>query len=187
MTDSSSEVLRAFVGLPVTGLLADAIEKLLPTIALPGDVELRLSPRSNWHVTLHFFGAQTDKVKLDAAWPAIKQVIKGCDRCEVIPQSMVGLPMHHSKAWVLALEPTESILKLQFGVCSKLHDLGFAVEERPYFPHITLWRPKGRGKADLPQQDVKLDQVTLDEVALYRSALSSEGAQYTIIESAHLG
>ncbi|MDF1760707.1 MAG: RNA 2',3'-cyclic phosphodiesterase [Coxiellaceae bacterium] len=187
MTDSPSDMLRAFVGLPVKGVLANAIEAQLPRIELPGETELRLSPRDNWHVTLHFFGAQTERKRLDAAWPALKHVIKACDPCEVVPQSMIGLPMHHSLAWVLALEPTSNLLTLQLNVCAKLNELGFAVEERPYFPHITLWRPKGRAKIDLPQQDVALDSATLDEVALYGSYLTPEGAHYKIIESAHLG
>ncbi|MDF1655294.1 MAG: RNA 2',3'-cyclic phosphodiesterase [Coxiellaceae bacterium] len=187
MTDSPTEMLRAFVGLPVKGLLADAIERQLPAIELPGDTELHLSPRNNWHVTLHFFGAETEKTKLKEAWPALKQIIERCDPCEVISQAMVGLPMYHSQAWVIALEPTNSLLSLQQHVCTKLDELGFDIEERPYFPHITLWRPKGRGKTDLPQQDIQLEMATLDEVALYSSCLSSQGSQYDIIESAHLG
>ncbi len=184
--NDTDQTVRAFIGLPVKNELALAIEQMIPEIQLPSDVELRLSPRENWHVTLHFFGKASPKYKLEQAWHELAHVLQRSSSCQVKPISIVGLPMYHSQAWVLVLEPTDSLLSLQLHVCAKLNELGFAIEERPYFPHITLWRPKGNSKVDLPQLDVNLKEATIDEVALYESQLHSEGSRYHILKSSQL-
>ena len=66
----------------------------------------------------------------------------------------------------------------------RLHstDCGINIEGRPYKPHITVARIKGKYRfIDLEKINVPEIKTHIDNVTLFRSDLSSEGAIYTSI------
>lgn len=177
-----TEACRAFIGLPVEGVLAKRIESMIPSITVPEESQLRLSKRENWHVTLHFFGDKYPRANIMRAWHDLKPIITSCQAADIIPRNLVGLPMHHSRAWVITIEPTSLLLRIHDVMCKKLDQLGFAIEDRPYFPHITLWRPVGKAKLDLPHQKVALPTTTINSVVLYESHIEPSGSVYEILD-----
>lgn len=178
---------RAFIGMPVVGESAEIIESWLPSVPMPGpDHHLELSPRENWHVTLHFFGQSIDHNALFSVWKAVCHELKSLSSITVTPESLVGLPMYHSNAWVVALELCASMLELQLRVTRPIQSAGLPIERRPYFPHVTLWRPRARDKLDLPQVDIELPALTLHSVALYQSHQGEDGSKYKILDQLEL-
>jgi len=79
----------------------------------------------------------------------------------------------------------ENLLPLQQEIETRLKTMGFAPEERPYRPHLTLGRVKSlkrRGDlADLIEKDrdVDLGPFVVDRIVLFRSDLRPTGPIYT--------
>ena len=180
------ETCRAFIGLPVNSDSADVIESWASIIELPHGAELIMSPRSNWHVTLHFFGSSIDRRQLLQVWQSMRSRIGSISAVPIQASSLVGLPMYQSHAWVLALEPTSNLLAIQEVVTKQVSIGGLPIETHPYFPHITIWRPKHRAKVDLPLIGVYLPEFTLNQVALYESHQQDSGSRYEILDTINL-
>lgn len=84
---------------------------------------------------------------------------------------------------------TPELLALQQAVTAATAPCGFAPEQRPYHPHITLARRKGRS-AGRELRDLKLQirhqpdlsTFTADSFVLYESISTPEGSRYAIRE-----
>jgi 2'-5' RNA ligase len=62
---------------------------------------------------------------------------------------------------------------------------GFAAENRPFRPHLTLARASRTGRAVLPAAREFVSEVALevDRVKLFRSELLPGGARYSVLET----
>ncbi len=102
-------------------------------------------------------------------------------------------PVSPRVVWA-GIETVPGLFALQRGVDEELKTLGFLPEDRPFSPHLTLARLKGRAKLRLLQEYLK-DQgfreeagsFTASEVHLFRSELRPDGARYTKLCTVALG
>ena len=87
--------------------------------------------------------------------------------------------------WVGLKGDGEALKKLQQDVEEAVVDLGFEKEERPFRPHLTVGRVKGRqhlrSLQDLLASHQRFEAEAFDvtELVLYKSELRPEGARYT--------
>ena len=90
--------------------------------------------------------------------------------------------------WVGALEGADEIIALHAQVAGRLKNLGVAVDERPFAPHLTLgrWRQQARGRPRLPDDVEVIARTPVERVTLFESRLSSAGPTYTALTHARL-
>ncbi|WP_263365041.1 RNA 2',3'-cyclic phosphodiesterase [Edaphobacter bradus] len=168
--------MRLFVGLPVPAELAKNLARLARAIAIP---KARWTAPENLHLTLVFLGEVAE------------------DRLASIERELAGLEFTPFQIKLTSLgnfprvgvlfaevEPAPRLLHLQAQVVERMARCGFAPEERPYHPHITLARFRSplrfnRGQSALPSQMRRTFSV--ETVNLYRSDLGPGGSRYTVL------
>ncbi|MGC8550823.1 MAG: RNA 2',3'-cyclic phosphodiesterase [Acidobacteriaceae bacterium] len=173
---------RLFTGIAVDG---DEVPKLVERVdALrAGHPDLRWSERSGWHVTLQFYG-MVDAAQEGLLREQLRGVEAGC--VEVILRG-IGTFERAGALWA-GVDLTEELEALQGRVMAVGEVCGFAREERPYRPHVTLARRKGRGgrwdfkKGWEMDAGVEFGVVRAREFVLYESVAGPGGSRYDVVD-----
>jgi 2'-5' RNA ligase len=167
--------MRLFVGLPVPAELARALARLAASIELPKE---RRTPPEDMHLTLAFLG-ETDESLLGP----IKRELAAL-RFAPLQLKVTGLGTFPRPGVLFAeLDPAPALLKLQVRVAEGMRRCGFAPDDRPYHPHLTLARFHGR----LKREDQRAQRFSpcagfrVEIVNLYCSKPSLSGARYEIL------
>lgn len=176
--------MRLFIGMSLDSESAAALSRLREKFEPGSGPDLRWSAPQGWHVTLQFLGSVTG----ERAVCAVEQLNK-IDAAPV-PLCIEGLGFFDRAGvfWAgVALTP--ELLALQQCVTAAMRNCGFSSEDRPYSPHITLARAKGRSgakalaplKAALEKSKARLHaDCTAREFLLYESFPGPEGSRYEV-------
>jgi RNA 2',3'-cyclic 3'-phosphodiesterase len=168
--------MRLFLGLPIPPGLAQALTRLTQAIELPKG---RRTAPENLHLTLVFLG-EVAEPKL----PPIEQELSEL-HFAAFPLKLTSLSTFPRPGILFAeVEPTRPLLHLQAKLAASMARCGFAPEDRPYHPHITLARFHGALRLNKSQQALPPSlqrSFRADTVNLYRSNLTPTGAQYDIL------
>jgi len=180
------EHLRAFLAIPLETRLIDNIRRLQRQLGAELD-GVHWSRAENLHLTLRFF-ANIEAESLEKAAKLMLSVDSLGSR--------FTLPLTHLGAFPSTTRPR--VLWAGLETCSDLHGLyrrtgeileqaGIAYERRPFLPHLTLGRARGRLPditALLKRYENRLkDQLTVNHLVLYRSRLLPQGAEHTPLYS----
>ena len=155
----------------------------------------KLAPRniswireSGMHLTLKFLGevdegrvpiVQTLMNDVAAASPAFPLKLKGTGFFP--PQAKVPRVL-----WI-GTEEQPAILNLEEKLVSGLERLGFAREDRPFRPHLTLGRVRhasglGEAIAELEKnRETAFGEMVVTRITLFKSVLKSTGAEYSVL------
>jgi 2'-5' RNA ligase len=87
---------------------------------------------------------------------------------------------------------TDALSKLQGKVDSICNSFGFSQEERPFKPHLTLGRVKGKRNLQPLVDCIKIGSdlersFRVDHFNIYKSILKPQGAVYTVLNTIALG
>ena len=162
-------LLRAARGLPVAG-------------------EVRWIKPENVHLTLKFLGdvAEEDLVRVA---DALDSVCERHEAFEVMPSGFGAFPSARRARilWAGVGEGAGRLTALAQDVQRSLEALSFEPENRPYRPHLTLGRARGR-PAVLGAVEVALPGFgfPVKSVELVKSVLGEAGATYTTLASCAL-
>jgi RNA 2',3'-cyclic 3'-phosphodiesterase len=187
-------VLRLFIGIPLAGATADELTAVVnhrrsaaSQGAVPGS--LRWSAAESWHITLQFLGSTT---------PQQCQCVVA--RLRELHQPPVPIELgamgtfDHAGVLFVDVPVTRELAALQQAVTAATAPCGFVPESRPYHPHITLARRKGKNRGrefDILKLLIKpqpnLTGFTADSFVLYESIPTPEGSRYEIRERFPLG
>lgn len=173
--------MRLFVGIPladgVVSELSAAVEHLRPKAGA-----LRWTTPASWHVTLQFLGSCTEEQ--DACLVACLAGV----RTGQVAIRIMGLGCFERAGILHAeVEPSPQLIALQQRITAATSRCGFAAEQRPFHPHITLARAQGEGHivqwselmARIGAQPA-YSSFTADAFMLYESHLLKTGAEYEI-------
>ncbi|MDE3201969.1 MAG: RNA 2',3'-cyclic phosphodiesterase [Acidobacteriota bacterium] len=173
--------MRLFIGIPIPADLTAKLSALQRDLGSK-DSGLRWSSPESWHITLQFLG-HVELEQLSSLNTLLAQV-----HAEPVPVQMGGLGVFlRAGIFHVEINPTEKLLRLQQQVVAATARCGFASEDRPYRPHITLARAKGdQGRRHL--DDLKsrakahrlVPSFLAPEFLLYESHLSPSGSTYEI-------
>ena len=173
--------MRVFLGLELPANIRSQL--VLQQFLLP--VKRKLPPE-NFHVTLVFLG-EADILRLET-------LDEGLSRLEVpsFTLRLEGLGLYgKSKPHNLhaCVTPVPELLALHQKLMRLVRVAGFEPEARRYSPHVTLsyLRPGSFNQVELEtavarDSGFRTDAFTVSEIALFRSHLRADGAEYDVLE-----
>jgi 2'-5' RNA ligase len=173
--------MRLFVGIP----LADGVCGELAALAArlrSRDDGLRWTAPESWHITLEFLGntgpEQYECVAARLGELHLPSVPIALERLEFFARAGI---------LIVAVRPAPQLLLLQQRVSVAAQLCGFTPEARPYQPHITLARSKGKGRSQEPtelkakiQRQPAFTSYLAKEFLLYESFLGAAGSCYEV-------
>ncbi len=172
-------MFRLFCALQLPGETVDRVAAWQRELA-PG--AFRLVPPEHLHITLAFLGprpagdvAAVCGALRDAAESAARPRLRVARYRETRSVGMLALDDEGGRATALAAD-----------LAGRLEALGvYRRESRRWLAHVTVVRFRAQPRLTAPPPD--LGEIESVRVALYRSVLRSDGAQYAVMESVALG
>lgn len=141
----------------------------------------------NIHLTVKFFG-NVDQQKVAAISEAAARVTKEFSPIRIVAGTtgVFPRPIRPQVLWLGVSDPSGALATLQQRLEKEFAVEGFPKEDRAFRPHLTIARIRkphhGRqlGETHLAMKFSDVE-VTLSEVILFRSELSSKGSKYTAL------
>ena len=176
--------MRLFIGIPLAAAVTEQLAGLRALLERTED-GLRWSSPEGWHITLQFLGATSD-----SQCACVLEQLKKLSS-PAVPIRLLD-PGFFDRAGVFFVDVlvTEELARLQQMVTWATSLCGFVPEDRPYHPHITLARKKGkaaRGMDDLKRTlesagglKQRFPLFTAHEFLLYESFPGPEGSHYGV-------
>jgi len=173
--------VRAFLGVPLTIELQEAIRSLQSTL-MPRIRDIRWSRPENLHLTLHFFGNTTQE-NLEKIKVSMLSVMH-CHRPFQV--DVIGLgafpSLRRPRVIWLGLNPQQQLMQLHRDCHRALNEAGLGTDSRPYSPHLTIGRAKHRAN-ELTAMGNELGNrlighLPIDSLILYESRLKPTGAEH---------
>lgn len=181
-------MIRAFVGIPLPGEAADALEA-----AQAGIPAGRVVPHDNFHVTIAFLGEQPRPV-LEDVHHALDGVRVPGFRLRIEGLGMFGGARPRVLFAEVAPEPVLSQLRRK--VLRAVHEAGIELGRERFHPHVTLARfgdgLRGEDAAEMQafvarRIGVRAGPFPVESFGLYRSHLGRAGPTYEILADYPLG
>jgi 2'-5' RNA ligase len=173
--------MRLFVGVSLPATVIDELSAISLRLRSNGDGLRWLAPGS-WHITLQFLGKSSQE-QYDCTFARLHEV-----RMAPVPIALEGLGLFDREGILFAsVKITAELFQLQERVTGATQLCGFIPEARPFQPHITLARSKGKGqfqglirlKAKIAGE-LNFTRFVADEFLLYESFLSPSGARHEV-------
>ena len=151
------------------------------------DVAASWTRVENIHLTLKFFGnvavEQITKIS-DATSRAVNDF--DSFQIEIGATGVFPKPSRAQVLWIGVSDPSGKLLEMQRGLENEFAKVGFPKEDRAFRPHFTIARiRKPDGARRLADTHLKMDfdpqAISLKELIVFRSELSSKGSKYTPI------
>ena len=179
--------MRLFVGIPLAPDVVNRLSVAVARLSAPED-GLRWTLPASWHITLQFLG--------EASPAQCQELIGSLSEIKSAPFSVhvedVGC---FDRAGVVYadIHPSAELFALERKVVAATARVGFQAEQKPYRPHITLARAKGRqglpaarclGKS---MHGLDFGSFKVQEFLLLESFLEPAGARYEARHAFRLG
>jgi 2'-5' RNA ligase len=175
-----TDKLRLFIAVDVPLGLRRALSETLDRKAYgPG----RWTDVESQHVTLKFLG-WSERLALGKIGDAARVTASEAAPFQARLSTLGAFPSSRRAAvlWV-GVEDDGACAALAGALDRRMTRLGFTAEARDFTPHLTLARFKPpRALGELSPLALETSSFEVDEVVLYRSHLSSEGARYEAID-----
>lgn len=168
----------------VQARLQEHIQKLRKDVP---DVAASWSRVENIHLTLKFFGnVELNRVQtiLDAAARTVAEF--SAFQISIGDTGVFPRPSRPQVLWIGVSDPSGNLAALQKQFEDECAAAGFAKEDRAFRPHLTIARlrkPDGARRLAGTHLNMQFKSipVTLTELIIFRSELSSKGSKYTAI------
>jgi RNA 2',3'-cyclic 3'-phosphodiesterase len=176
--------MRLFVGIPLAPAVIEELSAISVRLQSDGD-GLRWSTPESWHITLQFLG---NTPQYDCILGRLREL-----RSAPVAIQLEGLGFFERAGIFFAgVGLTPELQALQESVTAATGGCGFVPETRPYHPHITLARSKGKRVDGLRELKGRIHRepsftgFVADVFVLYESILGSSGSHYVIREQFRL-
>lgn len=189
-------VIRAFIAIDLSQEIQQRLDDVLKNYKSQLiNIPIRWMAVSNIHLTLKFLG-DVSLTNLQILTKMIQSEVSSHRQFEISVGGSGAFPNTRQPrvVWV-GVEAPQDLIAVQNGIDSSTAYLGYAREERPFSPHLTL----GRISRNATSQEVKIISQALEKIKvgflgatyvekihLYRSDLQPTGAVYSKIYSASL-
>ncbi|HUG44241.1 MAG TPA: RNA 2',3'-cyclic phosphodiesterase [Acidobacteriota bacterium] len=185
-------MIRSFVALPVPEPVRAQAATMMNQIRRLG-VPVRCPLAASLHLSLTFLG-DIEESDIAGIQSVLETAAHAISPFKLETTGPGAFPASGSPRVVwLGIAPSPELMELQKRVCGGLSSLGFQQEQRPFLPHLTLARVKGRkGLSRLRQwiekdSDVAAVAFPVECLALYQSVLQPTGARYRRLATVAFG
>jgi 2'-5' RNA ligase len=187
-------VIRAFIAIDLTQEIHQRLDEVIENFRkqLEG-VPIRWVPGKNIHLTLKFLGDMS-LANLELLTKILQNEVAGHAPFEISVGGSGAFPaVRRPRVIWVGVEAPSELAAVQSGVENAMARLGYAREERPFSPHLTVGRvSRNAGSGDLRRIAAVLEASKVSflgaacvrEVCLFRSDLKPSGAAYTKIFAA---
>ena len=193
----NSEEIRSFVAIELPEEVRDSLARLRGRLERKEHAFVKWVDPGGIHLTLKFLGNILPKLVTEIT-RAIKESSEGISPFRLELSSLGAFPnlKQPRVVWVGICGEVDHLLRLQQNVDSALTSLGFAKEERPFTPHLTLARIKqgtsstqikNFGELVMSNNFERGYSLEVRAVNLMRSQLTPQGAIYTRLSVVELG
>jgi len=177
--------IRSFIAIdlpePVRRQIEAFVQELKKSDAQVGWVRIE-----GIHLTLKFLGNIAPE-SIEEIKPALARAASQTAPIRIEPAGCGAFPTIKSPRviWVGLGGQISSLAELERRIEAAMIPLGFKPEDRPFKPHLTVGRVKGRLRLQALQQillahrDFTVEPFDAAEVVLYKSDLRPDGARYT--------
>lgn len=187
-------VIRAFIALDLSNEIYQRLERVIDDLQSQlNGVPVRWVPIDNIHLTLKFLG-NVSVANLEVLKKLLKVEAVSHEPFEISVGDLGAFPSARRPRVIwTGVQAPPNLNLLQRGIEAETARLGYAPEERPFSPHLTL----GRVSRNANSQDIRqisevlekqkvgyLGAARIQSVHLFRSDLKPGGAVYTRLFSA---
>lgn len=181
-------VIRAFIAIDLPSHIQQQLNEVLEQLRRPETSAVRWVPAQNIHLTLKFLG-DVSPANLEYLKKILQSEVSRHRPFDIRVGGLGAFPsVRRPRVVWIGVEAPPALQALQRGVETETVRLGYAVEERPFSPHLTLGRVAHNATPDEVRKiaDVlvgikvgELGTARIDHVRLFRSDLQPGGAIYT--------
>lgn len=183
--------LRTFISIPLPEPVRDAARKFA-VLVRPHCPDAKWERTDKLHLTIRFLGDTGEGLV-----PEILGALESASR-EVSPFTLTvsgfgAFPsMHRPRIlWIGCGDAGGSLLILHRALEGRLAALGFARDDRPFHPHVTIARFRDEGVrphlTSLPKNlNFEAHHTLVTEIFLMKSVLQPAGSEYSVIGSSRL-
>jgi len=180
--------MRTFIAVTPPAQVAAQLDALVRDLAR-FDADVRWSAGASIHVTLKFLGEVSSEL-LPELVAALRQRVRLSAPFDLELQDLGGFPSLRSpRVLWCGLAGHQRLSELQSEVEGICTGFGYEPEQRPFRPHLTLGRVRGKRNLQplvehLASAPPSLHgKFTVDHVDVYRSTLRRTGAVYDVLEA----
>jgi len=186
---ASDAPIRSFVAIELDDATRRAVAATIQRLrAGPGGDRVRWLRPEALHVTLRFLG-DIDPARVPALSAALRAEAAAVPPFALEFGELGAFPsLRRPQVVFFRVGPSQPLAALAGAVERAVVRAGFAAEERPFRPHLTLGRAR-RGKHAPVTAPVTPpgDSRVVDEIVLFRSQLARSGATHTPLERIAVG
>ena len=173
--------MRLFVGIPLEDGVRGEVAAVVAQLRR-GAAELRWSAPEGWHITLQFLGNVNAE-----QFECVKARLGEVRSAEVLVRLGTLGVFERAGVVFVDVEVRPGLSELQQRVVAATAKCGFVPEDRPFHPHITLGRARGRkrfrgvpGPRSLRDEPPRFSAFEAREFLLYESFTEREGSMYEV-------
>jgi 2'-5' RNA ligase len=177
--------IRSFIAIE----LPDAVRRQLEFLALElkkSDAPVGWTRPEGIHLTLKFLGNVSPEL-IEQIKPVMAEIASRTAPMHLQPAGCGAFPTIKQPRviWVGLGGESGPLIQLQKQVETAMVPFGFQPEDRPFRPHLTLGRVKGRQhmlslqQILLARREFTAEAFDVTELVLYKSELRPDGARYT--------
>jgi RNA 2',3'-cyclic 3'-phosphodiesterase len=176
--------MRLFLAIPLSASVMDELSAV--TASFRGKSgSLRWSAPESWHITLQFLG-NTSREQYDCVVTHLREL-----RSAAVSTGLESIDIFDNAGILFAgVRPTPELLQLQRHIVAATGPCGFVPETRPFHPHITLARSKGKAqshelhqlKSLIQRRPPRFSRFVAEEFLLYESFTGPSGSRYEVRE-----
>jgi RNA 2',3'-cyclic 3'-phosphodiesterase len=177
--------VRSFIAIDLSNPARSRIEEFIGELR-KSDAQVGWVRVESIHLTLKFLGNVAPE-SIEEIKPALARVAAQTGPIHIEPAGCGAFPTLKSPRviWVGLRGQIGPLSDLARRVEAAMAPLGFKPEDRPFKPHLTVGRIKGKARLQalqqilLAQQHFAAEPFDAAEVVLYKSDLRPDGARYT--------
>ena len=185
ISESSRNIpLRLFIAIacPPLSKIADLLKEL-KIIALQSNGEIRVVADSNLHITLKFLGASSPS-SIASVTALLDDIAAHTPSFDI---ALTGAGIFKDAFW-LGTSQCTTLTELATAIDQRLAPLGFALETRPFVPHLTVARINQQARTALHSWLQRCNTETwgnlhVREIHLYQSETLPTGVNYSILHT----